>query len=400
MRTPLNASLVSSFVAASALVACGGGNATGPTPDVPPTSTAIQGVTPSRNLHLRAAFDDNPSIYVGRFVPADVKGAELDENRASQTVCSKHFKVNEVTASQDMDELVYSSSSSSAALGVAAPGALVNAKGERQSGGVLRVHYKISKKIQVVAEPDGLSACCAKNPGACTNLVVGEFLRGSGEIYASTTSAKSASGDVAVPPVAAQASYTDSSQWRKVQSFDNTFFAFLPVATGIVDKGAADLAAKEAKDFDKSCGFCDRLPKSDEGVYFCGISAPSPEEQAGRDNAMQNARQQVVRYLGERIETNSKALSTTAKGLVTDERYTTAVAKGLAQWVKDEKHCSEKENSPERRSVHKVLTFVPNQALADSAQKALDEVAAAKGATLSEKDKTAAKDAVKKATTR
>ena len=97
-----------------------------------------------------------------------------------------------------------------------------------------------------------------------------------------------------------------------------------------MDPEGKRLATKKQEDFDSSCGFCDRLPKRDDGIYFCGISAPAAEQQAGRDNAMQNARQQVVRYLGERVETTSKALSTTAKGLVTDERYTTAVAKGIA----------------------------------------------------------------------
>lgn len=130
-------------------------------------------------------------------------------------------------------------------------------------------------------------------------------------------------------------------------------------------------------------------------MYFCGISAPSPEEQAGRDNAMLNARQQVVRYLGEQIQLTSRSLSTTARGLVGDERYATAFAKGVASWVKDEKFCSERENSPERRSVYKVLAFVPNVALADSAQKALDEVAAEKKASPADRD--AAREALKKA---
>jgi hypothetical protein len=386
--------ILSSSFGALVIVACGG-NASAPSPAAP-TSSAVQGVAPSRNIHLRAAFDDNPTIYVGRFVPGDVKGPELDENRAAQTVCSKHFKVNEVGASQELDELVYASSQASGAVGLAAAGAVGGARGDRQSGGVLRVHYKITKKFQVQAEPEGLAACCSKNPGACTNLVVGEFLRGSGEIYATANEERNASGELGVPPVAAKASYSDTSQWRKVQSFQDTYFAFLPVATGDVNVDAKRQAAQAAEQSEKSCEFCNKLPQSDMGLYFCGVSSPSPEEAAGRDNAMQNARTQVVRWLGERLETSSKSLSTTAKGLVTDERFTTAVAKGVASRVKDEKYCSEKENSPEHRTVYRVLTFVPNDALVEAGQMAVDEVAATKSG-LSDKDKAAAREAVKKA---
>src|SRR5262249_3818598 len=123
------------------VVACG--SAPGPQPQ-DPSPTTLKNVTPSRNLHLRAAFDDNPSVYVGRFVPTEVEDAELDENRAAQTVCSKHFKTNEVGTNQEIDELVYASSQASAALGLAGAGAFTSAHGVQARGRVLRVHYKIT----------------------------------------------------------------------------------------------------------------------------------------------------------------------------------------------------------------------------------------------------------------
>lgn len=379
------------------VAACGGGAGVGSNLQ-PEHPSSLERVTPSRNLHLRAAFDNDPTVYVGRFIPEGVAAAELDENRASKTQCSEHFKVKVVSTNQEMDELVYASSQAAAAVGLITTGGVAGARGDSSGGSVLRVHYTITKKIQVDSDPNALAACCTKNPGACTNTVVGEFLMGSGEIYQEATNSSSASGELGVPPVSAKASYADASQWKKVQSFKDTFFAFLPVATGEVNSKAAVAAEDKAARVEASCDFCRALPEDSGGLYFCGVSSPAAEEAIGRDGAMTSARTQVVRYLGEQIQTRSQALSTTAKGLVSDERFTQAVAKGLATRVKDRKHCAEKQNTPDHLVVYKVLAFIPTDALAEAASKAVDEVVAAKGTNASAADAEAAKGAVKAAT--
>ena len=99
-----------------------------------------------------------------------------------------------------------------------------------------------------------------------------------------------------------------------------------------------------------------------------------------------------MRYLGEQIETKSQSLSTSAKGVVKDERFVDAIAKGLAKRVKDKKYCAERQNSPERLSVYKVLAFVPNDAVVEEAGAA----AASVGAKLTEKDVAAIKASVSK----
>ncbi len=371
------------------VVACGGGSA--PEPMTPQSSSSnaggLQSVTPSRNLHLRAAFDNNPSVYVGRFVPAGLSSSELDENRAAKTSCSKFFTAREQTVNQEMDELVYASSSASASVGVIATGALANAQGASAKGSVLRVHYIIKKKLQLDSDPDQLKACCTKNPEDCTGTVIGEFLMGSGEIYQATEASRDASGNLGIPPVAAKASVSDASKWKKVQSFNDTYFAFLPVAAGGTPPPL------------NSCDFCARLPEDSNGQYFCGVSSPAIEESAGRDAAMQNARTQVVKYLGEQIEAKSQSLSSAAKGLISDQRFVEAVAKGLAKRVKDKQYCSEKQNSPEHPSVYKVLAYVPNDALVEEASKVVDDLAKSNGKT-TPADAEAVKAAIKKAATK
>ena len=371
------------------LAACGGASV--PPPEASPGASSGAGglhpVAPSRNLHLRVAFDANPSVYVGRFVPAGLAQSELDENRAAKTTCSKFFSSRVEDVNQEMDELVYASSSAAASLGVAGAGAVGSAEGAASKGSVLRVHYVIKKKLQIDSDADQLKACCTRNPAECSSTVIGEFLMGSGEIYQATESTRDASGNLGVPPVAVKASVSDASRWKKVQSFNDTYFAFLPVAVG------------SAPPLD-SCDFCARLPEDPNGLYFCGVSSPAVEETVGRDAAMQSARTQVVKYLGEQIEAKSQSLSTSARGLVSDQRFVEAVARGLAQRVKDKQYCSEKQNSPEHPSVYKVLAYVPNDALVEEASKVVDEIARTDAARVKPADALAAKEAIKKAATK
>ncbi|HKO94502.1 MAG TPA: hypothetical protein VJU61_25285 [Polyangiaceae bacterium] len=323
-------------------------------------------------------------MYVGRFIPAGLAGPELDENRAAKTACSQHFRSKLVNTSQEFDELVYVSSQAAGSLGIIAAAGAADVEGAHTSGKVLRVHYTLAKKLQVDSDPEALSACCEKNPGACTNQVVGEFLRGSGEIYEEAAEQNSASSSIGVPPVAMKASYSDTSQWRRVQAFHDIYFAFLPVATGTVNEAAAREAKADADRLEESCDFCRKLPEDPSGLFFCGVSAPSADEATGRDNAMSSARSQVVRYLGEQIETRSSSLSSSAQGLLKDERFVEAVAKGVARRVKDKRSCTEKQNSPDHLNVYKVLAFVPNEALVEVTAAAAESVA---GSALSESDK-------------
>jgi hypothetical protein len=313
-------------------------------------------------------------------------GAELDENRAAKTACSQHFRSKLVNTTQELDELVYVSRQAAGSLGLVAAAGAADVEGAHASGKVLRLHYTLTKKLQVDSDPEALGACCEKNPGACTNQVVGEFLRGSGEIYEEAVEEDSASSRIGVPPVAMKASYSDTSQWRRVQAFNDIYFAFLPVATGTVNEAAAREAKADAARADESCDFCRKLPEDPSGLFFCGVSSPAADEATGRDNAMSSARSQVVRYLGEQIETRSASLSSSAQGLLKDERFVAAVAKGVARRVKDKRTCSETQNSPERLTVYKVLAFVPNEALVEVTAAAVESVA---GSALSEKDKAA-----------
>lgn len=348
-----------------------------------PPLTTIETTPASRGLHLRAAFDRDASVYVGRFVPRDSIGADLDENRALKTVCSEHFHAREVAVNQEMDELVSLSNAASASLGIFTGTAGGNGTATATNGKMARVHYTITKKIQVDADARALEACCNQHPGACTDRVVGEFLRGTGEIYEATSTARDLSGGGGIPAASLHASYKDESQWKRSNSFEDVYFAFLPVASGAPDPGSQS-----------SCDFCTHLPDDPSGLFFCGVSPPLFDEASGREAAMRSARSQVVKFLGERIETRTDTLSSGAQGLVRSETFTSALARGVASQVKDQRYCSETENSPEKRSVYRVLAYVPNTALAQAADRALDDVSTQH--PLAASDRAAVKKAVSK----
>ena len=76
-------------------------------------------VPPTTNFYLRAAFDTDPSVYLGRFMP-DGEGAP-DEAMARKTACSQHLSVREVGGGGvEYDEIF--ESSRGVALGLGVPG--------------------------------------------------------------------------------------------------------------------------------------------------------------------------------------------------------------------------------------------------------------------------------------
>jgi hypothetical protein len=164
-----------SLAAVAALNACG----TNKDPQVPgPPSAVIQ---PTRGIHLRVAFDDNATSYVGRFVPDNLPVEQVDETAAAQTRCSEFYGYNVVNTNQEFDEVAYASTRVGGAIGIK-PFAAVS--GSSDKGSSVRVHYTLTKRMQVtVKDAAGLQRCCAAASDQCSKQVIGEFLLGSGEVY-------------------------------------------------------------------------------------------------------------------------------------------------------------------------------------------------------------------------
>jgi hypothetical protein len=305
---------------------------------------------PARSIHLRTTFDGDPTAYVGRFVPDSIAPDELDENAAAQTRCSRFFKVKVVDVNQEVDETMYASRQAMASLGIPP---IASAQASQGNASTLRVKYVIKKKIQVETDADQLDACCRADKSQCTGTIIGEFVFGSGEIMQAVDAKTKVAGEGAHPAAKAGAGYEESSSWKRVRRFDDMFFAFQTTKTPLGLGGGATSTS--------DCSWCDQLPGSLDGKYFCGVSPDAPSEAMARDLAMRSAREQVVKYLGELLETQSSSKASVVKGVLDDQQVVTAMASGVASRVKDERWCPAREvPTPDgARYRSRVLAFFP-----------------------------------------
>jgi hypothetical protein len=340
-------------------LACG---ATSTTPPSTPKPASI--VLPARNIHLRASFDNDPSTYLGRFIPDGVPENQADESVAVATRCSQFIKPKLVTSQQELDEVMFASQNASGALGVPLVG---HAGASHDATSALRVKYELTRKMQADVDAVGLDRCCHDAPDQCSKRYVGEFVMGSGQIYQQTGSDTDMGAGGTYHGVSADVEYKDSVAWKRVSSFKDTFFAMQSNAA----MGALSATPPAVKD---DCSFCDNLPTSLDGKYFCGISPDAPSESMARDYAMRNAREQVIKYMGEYLMSRSATEASLLKGYTDDAQVITAGAEGIASRVKDQKWCkAERTPTPDgMRYRSRVLAFLSNDQLAGAARDAIE----------------------------
>jgi hypothetical protein len=345
------------------VVSCGGASTTPPAAPAP--STLVQ---PARSIHLRASFDDDPTTYLGRFLPDNVADGDVDENVAVTTRCSQFIKPKVVTSNQEMDEVMFASQKASGSVGVPA---VAHASASHESSANLRVKYAIAKKMQSEVDAAGLDRCCREQPDQCSKRYIGEFVMGSGEVYQQAGTDTQAGAGGQYKAVSAEFEIKDAVAWKRVSSFKNTYFAFQPAAAmGQLNAASATAAGGGGDD----CGWCDNLPSTLDGKYFCGVSPDAPSEPMSRDYAMRNAREQVVKYMGEYLSSRSKTQASLLKGYTDDVQLISAGAEGLASRVKDQKWCrAQTTNTPDGVKYRsRVLAYLPNDQLQGAANDAIE----------------------------
>jgi hypothetical protein len=125
----------------------------------------------------------------------------------------------------------------------------------------------------------------------------------------------------------------------------------------------------------KACGdWKDAPPKSSLGHYFVGVAPNADGEAIGRDMAMNSAREQAVKFLGEQISSGSikvDAIAGSSAGVASSLSGGTTVeraASGIASFVKDEAWCVVPvTNARGTFSSVKVLAFLPNESVTAAA---------------------------------
>ncbi len=318
-------------------------------------------VPPTTNLHLRAAFDTDPSVYLGRFLPDDA--TTPDESAARKTACSQYVSVRQVGGGGvEYDEVF--ESSSAAAMGLGIPKTEITLGGKSGQSASLRAKYTLTTKMVAdISDPVAFASCCRQSPTECTGRFVGEFIEGTGSIWAAKSSSAEGSVLKALQAVGFEVEARNGVSWSRSRSFPQpVYFAFR-----VTDVPQVDCKA-----------LVNNPPKSDKGWYFGAVSEPLPSEKIARDAAMSGAREQAVKYLGEAIATGS--VSTTAIGgnagaataRFQDEQFVRRAAEGIARFVKDELSCVEQSPSVDGpRYTVRTLAYMPATALDEAARAAL-----------------------------
>lgn len=313
------------------------------------------------NFFVRNGFDTDPSEYIGRFVPVDASTLEVDDAMASRTACSEFIETRYVGGGGvQYDEYFNASTAVAASLGIpmASQAFDLGVDVGYQGGSVVRVRYTLTgKMIATVEDPDGFAICCEEGAGRCTDLYLGEFLEGTGEIFHLAGQGTGVKAGVRVKGVDAAAEVKDGLQWSRAIAFPNpVYFAFK--TTKVPSEWLASFEA---------CGsWADEVPRSNRGAYFVGLSEVVDSERVARDQALHDARTQVVRFLGERIETGAVEFRAT-EGAVGDlhtrldqEDFVRTAADGVARHVKDRAWCVEEHPTPGgTRYAAKVLAYFP-----------------------------------------
>jgi hypothetical protein len=348
----------------------------------PPTVPSPVVLPEQPSLFLRATPDGDASSIIGTFVDDDIPDAQIDETRLRVTRCSKFINKKVIPAQGRFKQVVAASANAAAKLGVKGI-ADIDFGGSR--GSAMLVYYDVLEKMQADVDVDNLSRCCADAPGECAKRYISSAVMGQGGYYAATESATNAGADVEIPenvPIDISAVYHDSLKWERRAQFKRQYFAFSFQHLG-GSNGASSSSSSGAVGA-SDCAWASNVPTDLDGQYFVGVSNPLPSEKLAREDAMRDARDQVVKYLGEWLTESST--STETKSLLSaalDETTTKqAISQGLARMVKDRKWCgpstSTTVNGP--MQAMKVLAFFPNGERTAASRIALESLIASKKA--------------------
>lgn len=320
---------------------------------------------PEKSVFIRASFDDDPSDFLGRFLPEGIAPEAIDETAARlSSRCAKHLTSRTMNASGSFEQTFNASSGVKGSLGVKPFGAISASHGA-DSG--LLVKYKMTKKMVVaVKDADAFAQCCEAAPGECTSRMIGEFWYGTGTVSQFAGKQTDVEGNVSKGKVDAGFSYKDGWAWKRVSEFEDAYFAFRTVAGPSATRLCHSDWSRE-------------LPQSLDGQFFVGTAAVLAPEPKAREEAMLNARREVVKYLGVTISETYAGASTSMGGAIADQTLVGAAAQGVAKRVKDRCWTDAKMRStPEGPFTEiRVLAFLPNAELAPAQVEAVEAMAEA-----------------------
>lgn len=284
------------------------------------------------NVFLRSAFDTDPSMYLGRFVPTDT--ADIDESMARKTRCSEFITWRHIDGGGVTYDHVYNAGTQAAAnVGVSMLGASASAS----QTAMVRVNYTLTDKmVAEVSDPAAFEDCCRENSDSCTELFIGEFIGGTGQISCGLGRAADFDTDILASGLVADISISHGALWRSSTTFTQpVYFAFRTTEGGSSAAGCGD--------------WITAAPTSSAGEYFVGLSgstSPIYDEQAARASALDNARAQVYSWALQETSDAASSMTRSADQITSEEMSANSSFSGVIGQLKDRNWCVQEEASP------------------------------------------------------
>jgi hypothetical protein len=330
--------------------------------------TTVLSTKPS--IFLRVTPDGDASEIIGAFIPDDIPDGSVDEGSAARTRCSKFITAKRIPASGEYSEIAAASSGASGAIGVKSV-AKVNLGGSEAQA--LMVRYSLLEKLQADVDEDGLARCCADAPDQCSKRYISAALMADGNYYAATESGMNGGVDIealsiAKVPIDANVVYDSDMKWERKVGFKRQYFAFSTKRSLAGGLGAVSGGGGSGNAGGNDCSWANAVPTDLDGLYFVGVSNPLPSEKLAREDAMRDARDQVIKYMGEFLSEAQQNIQKKVGSaddiqvLMDDTKVQEAMSGGIAKSVKDRKWCGPQESQTPSgtRTVMKSLAYFPN----------------------------------------
>jgi hypothetical protein len=255
----------------------------------------------SSSLWLRNTYDTDPSVYVGRFVPAGV--TDLDESNTMVLACSKFITSRFIDGggveySEDMQV------TTDIALKIGLP-VVASGSAGYESSRTARAQYKLTgKMVAEITDPEGFAACCKAQPDQCTDRFIGEFIQGTGSLQHDAARSVELEGQGTNPTngLSGEGGVSRSAEWQRAADFPNpVYFAFkvnpTPYTQGLVN----------------TCpSWVDQPPPAEGGVYVVGSADDIKNETNARSSALNNAGGMAARAVGVNVAVRPQEWCVTA----------------------------------------------------------------------------------------
>ncbi|HHO51067.1 MAG TPA: hypothetical protein ENK18_09410 [Deltaproteobacteria bacterium] len=228
--------------------------------------------------------------------------------------CTDALQFVTVDANEQREELWRVKSGVGARLGLPTFGVQIGGGSLSMAG----LRYEITEKLIVDGGLEELELCCLRSPEKCTDRYISEYWVGTGTLHKLSSSNGAIKTSLKQLDKLGKIDFGATKGWTVASSWSEPmYFAYRT-------------SAFQAP----SCeSYMNDLPEEEDRVLFTGVSEQLMSEQRARRDAQEDARQQVVRYLGEELRIEG------------DEIYSRAEA--LLSGVKDSLTCIDTRDTPE-----------------------------------------------------